>query len=249
MPSWTGSFASRLRRCSSRKGLVVGELYRPVERRLQVERVVHEAGGVLRRLVERLVEVPAPDLGRVHVELAGQGVHGPLDGVAGLGTPGAAVGVGGRQVGEDALDLDGERVERVDAGEHRGPADRDDRGQELQVGAHVVEKLHPHPEDLAVGVRGHLDVLDLAAAVDGRLVVLGAVLDVLDGYAQPLGQHDGQDLLAVDVQLGAEPAAHVGGNHPDLVLRYPGRQGEHDLGEVGHLGGREHHEPPVPRVG
>ena len=45
---------------------------------------------------------------------------------------------------------------------------------ELEVGAHVGEQPDPYGGELAVGVGGQLDVLDLAAAVDRRQGVLGA---------------------------------------------------------------------------
>jgi hypothetical protein len=42
----------------------------------------------------------AADLGGVHADLGGEEVHGPLDGRGGLGPAGAAVGDGGRGVGD-----------------------------------------------------------------------------------------------------------------------------------------------------
>ena len=50
-------------------------------------------------------EVLEADLGRIHFELGGQHVHHALDAVGGFGTAGAAIGVGGDAVGEDADDI------------------------------------------------------------------------------------------------------------------------------------------------
>ena len=83
-----------------------------------------------------------------------------------------------------------------------------------------------------------LDVLDLAPALDGRLGVLGALLHPADRAAQPLRQHDGEDLLGVDVQLGAEAAADGRRHDAQLGLGGARRDGEHDLQDVGDLRGR-----------
>ena len=50
-------------------------------------------------------------------ELVGERVHQPLDQVRGLGAAGAAIGVGGRRVREDLVELDVDVLRR-----HTGPA-------------------------------------------------------------------------------------------------------------------------------
>ena len=81
--------------------LVIGEFGRLLGRGEVVAGVVDQAaeGGV--RELLGLDEVALAQLHRVDADLRGQRVHGPLDGVGGLRPPGAAVGVGGRHVGED----------------------------------------------------------------------------------------------------------------------------------------------------
>src|SRR5918997_1181362 len=139
--------------------------------------VVLDAGGGHSRFVEGWHQVLQPQLRRVHFELAGEGVHDPLVGVGGLGAPGAAVGVCRGEVGEHAGALEGVGVEGVEARVGEGAEDGDAGAEELQVGAHVGQKLHLHAEDLALVRRGELYVLDLPTAVGGGQVVLGAVLD------------------------------------------------------------------------
>ncbi len=57
----------------------------------------------------------------------------------------------------------------------------------------------------------------------------------LIGAAQLLGQDDREDLLGVDVELGAEAAADVGRDHADLVLGGRGDQRDHQPQDVGDL--------------
>ena len=67
--------------------------------------------------------------------------------------------------------------------------------------------------------------MDDVATVDRGDVVLGALLRPLHRTPEPPGERDGQRLFAVDVELRAEAAADVGGDHPDLRLGDP----EHEL--------------------
>jgi hypothetical protein len=135
------------------------------------------------------------------------------------GRPGAAVGVGRRLGREDAGA--GEVVARhlVDGREHERPEHRDARRDELQVGAHVGVQLDLEAEQRAVLAAGDLDVLDLVAAVRRGLVVLAARLGPLDRPAELAGDDQREDLLGVDVELGAEAAADVRGDDAQLVLR------------------------------
>ncbi len=83
--------------------VVADQLQRPVQRGRVVARVVGQARDRLRRGTCRArCSCAAGSPRRVDPHLAGQGVHGPLQGVGGLGPPRAPVGVGGRAVGEHA---------------------------------------------------------------------------------------------------------------------------------------------------
>ena len=152
-------------------------------------------------------------------ELDGELVHDPLDRERGLGPAGAAVGVGGHLVGEDALALEPVGRELVDADVHERAEDRHTRGDQPQVGAHVGEDAAAQALDVALAVGGDVDVLDLVAAVVGAHQRLAAGLGPLDRLAQPAGDQQGEDLLGDDLQLAAEAAADVGGDDPQLVLR------------------------------
>jgi hypothetical protein len=175
-------------------------------------------------------------------ELGGELVHDPLDGVRRLGTARAAVGVGRRLGGEDAGA--GEVVARhlVDRREHERPEHRHARRDELQVGAHVGVQLDLEAEQRAVLAAGDLDVLDLVAAVRRGLVVLAARLGPLDRPAELAGDDQREDLLGVDVELGAEAATDVRGDDAQLVLRDARGQRQHHPQDVRDLRGRPHRE-------
>ena len=93
-----------------------------------------------RRLVGELLlgdEVLAPQLERVHAELAGELVHGQLDPVGGLGPARAADRVGGHLVGEDAREVQVDGRQLVTAAHHREAELGDERREQLLVGAEV----------------------------------------------------------------------------------------------------------------
>ena len=235
MPRCLVSPASRRRRLLGAERVVVDELLAPVQRALVVAGVVGEPGDGLVGELLLLDHVPGPQLGRVDAGLAGEGVHGPLDGERGLGPAGAAVGVGRGHRGEDAraAELVGAHV--VDAGVEEGAEQRDARRDQLEVGPHVGDQLDAHRGDLAVGIGGQLHVLDLAAAVDGAERVLGALLGEADRHLQLVGEGGGEHLVGVDVELAAEAATDRWGHDADLVLGDPERHRRHHLEDVGDL--------------
>ena len=108
-------------------------------------------------------EVAPPDLDRVVAELARQRVHRPLDRVRRLRPAGAAVGVGRRRVREDAGALERVAPARRSSRVEEGAEQRDARRDELQVRAHGGHQVHADGGDLAVGVGGELDLLDLTS--------------------------------------------------------------------------------------
>ncbi|SCD60345.1 hypothetical protein GA0115245_11005 [Streptomyces sp. di188] len=213
---------------------------RLVRGRLVVAAVVGEPRD---RVVRELVvadPVAAAQLDRVHAEFGGQLVHDPLDGVRGFRTSRAPVGVGGRAGGEHARAAELVGVHLVDRRVHERAEDRHARGDQHQVGAHVGEQVHLQAAQPAVAVGGDLDVLDHAAPVVGGQVALGAGLGPLHGPAEAPRDRQRDRLLAVHLELGAEAAAHVGRDDPQLVLGYPGHHGEHHPQDVRDLRGRVH---------
>ena len=96
-----------------------------------------------------------------------------------------------------------------------------------------ASRLDPHGGELAVGVGGQLDVLDLAAALDGGQRVLAALLVPAHRRRRALrraARHE--QLLGVDVELRAEAAADRGRDDPQLVLGDAERDRHHDLEDV-----------------
>ncbi len=142
-----------------------------------VARVVHQPGEGLVRELLGPDEVATPQLERVDADLLGECVHRPLDRIGRLRAAGAAVRVGRGERGEHAGA--GEVVglrQVVDAGVEERSEQRDAGRDQLQVGAHVGGESHPHGGELAAGVGGQLDVLDLAATLDAGHGVLRAGL-------------------------------------------------------------------------
>ena len=76
-------------------------------------------------------------------------------------------------------------------------------------------------EDRAVALRGQVDVAEDVAAVDGGEERFRAILDPLHRQAELLRDAGGDVLLGVDVDFGAEAAADLGGDRPDLVSPRP----------------------------
>ena len=226
---------------------VADEVHRLLEGGRVVPAVV---GPPQRRPVRELLrrdEVLHAQLHRIHPQLVGQHVHGPLDQVRRLGDPeGAAVGdTAGRLVGVDAVHLREGRREVVGTGD-----DAEQAGGELGrvggrvEGAVVRHRLHPQGLHPPVPARGDLARHVVVPGETGALQVLGPGLHPLDGPAQLQRGHHGADVARVDRHLVAETAAHVRRDHPDLVLRQPGDQRQQGAVRVGRLRGDVEGEPP-----
>ncbi len=86
-----------------------------------------------------------------------------------------------------------------------------------------ASESHAHGGELAVGVGGELDVLDLAASLDGGDGVLRAGLVPAHRHAELAGEGDAQQFLGVHVELGAEPAADRRGDDAELVFGHTER--------------------------
>src|SRR6185437_13242887 len=79
--------------------VIAGKLQGALQALLVVGGIVGKAGGGGKREFPGLGEVPAAELGRVHVEFAGGAVHDALYIIGGFGPASAAIGVGGHLVG------------------------------------------------------------------------------------------------------------------------------------------------------
>ena len=88
---------------------------------------------------------------------------------------------------------------------------------DLAEAARVLVQLEPQVRDLAVAGAADGDLLQLGAAVAEAGHRLAAGLLEPHRAADLARQHADQQLLAVAADLGAEPAADVGGQDPHLV--------------------------------
>ena len=88
-----------------------------------------------------------------------------------------------------------------------------------RVGADVVHEFHAHAAQRAIGVGGQLGLGHVAVGVGGGLGIFGARGDPADWSAKPTGQRRDQDLLRIDLALGAEAAADVGRQDAHPVWR------------------------------
>ena len=159
--------------------------------------------------------VAAPQLDGVEVEPLGQLVHGRLEyegrlDVAGRseGHDGPGVGVGHPLAGADVLAA----VEVLERARHGGRLARH------RVGAGVDDDVGVDGHQRAVGPGPDADPLVARVALAGGEVLALAVVVEADGPAGAHGQEGGDGRRLEGDLLGPEPAAHVLGHDPHLVL-------------------------------
>ena len=201
------------------------------------------------RVGELRDEVLAPELEPIHPELVRQLVHADLDQVRGLGPAGAADGVGGELVRVHPDDVRLERGEVVAAADHAGAERGDHRPLDQVVGAAVLDDLGVDPGQGPVALGAEPHVVDLVAPVVGRRHVVRAGGDPLDRPAELARAPAGQHLLAVDLELGAEAAAHLGGHDADLLLAQAHLDGEDHPRDVRDLRGAPHRQLALAPLG
>ena len=216
---------------------------RLVQQRLVVPGVDAQAHDRCAGLVVGRLQVHAPDVGGILPDPPGEGIDDPLDHVRRLGPPGSPVGIRRRRVRHDAGELVPVRLGVEGAHVHPSAQLGDPRRQELVVRPHVAELHELQPEDLPVLGPRQRAIVEHAAAVDRRHVVLATPFDPLHGATDRSREREGERLLRVHVQLRTEAAAHVRCDHPQLVLRDADRPRERDLGDVRDLG--RGHEGPL----
>ncbi len=121
--------------------------------------------------------------------------------------------------------MDGGRL--VLAGQQGRVQDGRDTGRKSgQVRAHVGRGVHAHGEELAVLVERQFRLGHVIAAVRVRKEGFRAVRRPFDRAIDLFARPHQRGLFAVQVNLGAESAAHVRRNHAHLVLR----QAQHESG-------------------
>ena len=229
---------------------VAGRVERLVEGRLVVADVVRLADHGRVGLEELRDEVRAPHVGRVLADLGGEQVHRPLDRRRRFRAAGAPIGDDRRRVRDHRRRLAFDVGDRVDAGRHGAGHERCQDRAHLGVRTGVLEHVEAVGQDLAVAVAADRDVLHLGAPVPEGHHALAAGL--LPAHRPPdlLGQPAEHDLFGIHADLGAEPAADIWRDDPELtVLQAVGRRQRTD-GALGVLRRQPLHEPfAIPRRG
>ncbi len=103
----------------------------------------------------------------------------------------------------------------------------------------------PERDDAPVVRETQLGVLHLPAAVRQRHHVFGARLGPFHRALEPTRERGRDDVLAVEVQLGAEPAADRGRDHPHLLGFEAQCPGQRITDAMRGLGRDRHHECAV----
>ena len=96
-----------------------------------------------------------------------------------------------------------------------------------QVGPHVGVGVHPHGQELAIGVHGHLGVADVVAAMRVGQKGLCAFTGPFDAAVDLFGGPGQCHVFGVQKDFGAEAATHVGCDHAHLVLGQAQHKGRH----------------------
>ena len=189
-------------------------------------------------------QVHKPQLGRVHVQLLRQLVHGGLHGKAALGGAVTAEGTGGHGVGVHHVPGEAEGGLPGVEGDALVAHQADGGGGVLAVSTGVGQGVHIHRLDGAVLHGAHFDVDPHLVAAVGCLEGLLPGVHDFGGLAGAEGDQSGEE-LADQGLLGAEAAADAGLHHPHHVLGQAQSMGDGAAAVEGHLGGGYHVEPPV----
>ena len=207
------------------QSLVIRKLQQRIESPLVFAGVV---GGAARGGVGEAVagdQVAAAQLGRVHLKLGSQQVHGALDHRRGFRPAGTAIGAEGRRVGGYAVGLVADARDVVDARRHLSRQEGEQHG-DARVSPDVRQHVRAQTDQAAVPLGAQLHLLDLPPTMRHRHQVLGPGLHPLQRPLQPArgGRHHHQ--LGTGPGLGAEAAAHVRNHDPDGALVHGQRGGD-----------------------
>ena len=104
-----------------------------------------------------------------------------------------------------------------------------------QVGADVAEGLNLQAENLAVVPERYLDIFRMGATMAGRLMALGAALPPLDRCVKFAREIGAEQVLRIQMHLGAEAASDIRCDHPQLMLGNADRLGDPAPVHVGDL--------------
>ncbi len=202
------------------------------QRRGVVAGVVDQRSAVLERhlvVVGHLLggdEVDRAYVGAVLAQGIGDRVHHAFHGEHALGPAGAPVRRDDHRRGVEGEELDPVRARLVRA-EQLGRGDDGHDDPVGDVGPVVVPDRHVQPQHAALVVEADTNSLQLLALVGAGDEVLAPVLGPLDRVTQLARRPRHEHLLRPGVHdLGAEPAADVGGDAVDLHQRQPELRGD-----------------------
>ena len=203
------------------------------QRRLQQAGIVAdiegEAEAILVRQLLRRQQVLRADFVDADARLLRGGLDHALHDVGRLRPPRAAIGVGGRGVGDDAVHQIVNGRKAVDAAHDAAACEGLDRGAELRlIGAEVGPGLHAQRQDHAVFVQRDLRIGLHRAA--GRVGLEGIAALAGPLHRPPKGARRMQDeaVFGVDKALHAETAADIAGDEPKAFRLHL----HHGLGKV-----------------
>ena len=181
-------------------------------------------------------------LGGVAAQRPGHQFHGPLADEGRLGLAESPVSADGHGVGgnEPSGSLHG--VPRVGPRRHAERHEQRPPGEDAALRSGVAHGVDPQAAQRAVVVEGHVHVADLAAPVGGRQQRLGPALGPQHRTPRFQRGDDHHQLVLVEMVLQAEPAPHVGCDHPHAVLRHAEHRADGVAHAVRRLRGDVDHE-------
>ena len=151
-----------------------------------------------------------------------------LDQIGRFRATGTAVCVHRCGVGEPGVDLDINLRAGVLAGQQGCVEDGGHgSGEGRQIRTQVGVGVHPHGQELAVFVHCHFGVADVVAAMGVGQERLGTLAGPLDAAVDLLGSPGQGHIFGIQVNLGAETAAHVGCDHAHFVLGQAQHESRH----------------------
>src|SRR5581483_8018739 len=97
-----------------------------------------------------------------------------LDSVCGFGPASATIGVSRKAIGKRADDVGGDMFELVQSRHHEHRKSRNGGGEQLEVGAEVLNDLQLQTEHGAVALGGELVIVHMTASVNRAEEILAA---------------------------------------------------------------------------
>ena len=197
--------------------------------------------------LRRRNQVAAPHLGAVELELARHAVEQALHHEHALRMAGAAHRRHRHLVGEREPDVHAVGRQLVAERHVLGGVVRQvDTAR--RVGAVIVYQRAADAEQARLVIDRHFDIPVLVALLRRGDEMLEAVLDPFHRPLQQYGRQAGDDILRVEDQLRAEPAADVGRDDAYLVLVAPEHVAKEAHRSVRHLRRAPERKPVVQRV-